>query len=94
MIIKHIFIVYINKYYLYYGLIPYLSNKKKNIGVKHKILIFKKNVLCGISYMTTKKKDEANKYIAITKRYNTYKIIQFLKKEENIFLFVWQQKRV
>ena len=28
-----------------------------------------------------KKTDEANEYIAITKKYNTYKIIQFIKKK-------------
>ena len=43
---------------------PYLFNYHQNIGVKQIISIFKR--VCLVSFMTTKK-DEANKYIAITK---------------------------
>ena len=51
-------------------------------------------MLYWIFYMTTgEKKIEANKYIAITKKYNTDKIIQVIKIVE-IFLYLMYKKRI
>ena len=45
-------------------------------------------MLRRISYVTVKKIDKANKYSAITKKYNTDKIIHSIKKRrKHFFLF-------
>ena len=76
--IWHIYIANMHKYYLEKNVAKYL-NSKKYVSMKQIILTFEKNMLNWF-FIWRPKTNEANEYIAITKKYKTDKIIQVRRK--------------
>ena len=75
----------------------YLEKMKPNIllvKTYYKIFkIWKKYVILNILFNDLKNY-ETHKYVLITKKYEINKIIQVIKKGENIFLYLANKKRV